>query len=76
MQGFPKIKLSSCILLRNYTERPEGLKTNFQYLSKFDVKKTQKKIKEYLKADFKIKKYDNPYGEKGLSEKIVETLTK
>ena len=63
-----------CIVLRYATERQEGLKTNFQYLSKLDVEKTKEKIKEYLSKDFKIKKYSNPYGEKGVSKKVVEVL--
>jgi len=60
-----------CIILRNATERPEGLDFNFQYLSKLDVEKTKSKIQEYLNPNFKIK---NPYGEIGVSEKIVEIL--
>ena len=63
-----------CVVLRMATERQEGLKTNFQFLSKLDVKKTKNKIKEYLSDNFKIKKYKNPYGEFGVSKKIVEEL--
>jgi len=62
------------IILRMNTERPEGLESNFQYLSKLNVEETKKKIKEYLSKDFKVKKFKNPYGEKGVSEKIVELL--
>jgi len=65
-----------CIVLRYATERQEGLKTNFQFLSKLNVKKTKEKIKEYLSPDFKIKKYSNPYGEKGVSKKVVEVLNR
>jgi len=63
-----------CVVLRMATERQEGLKTNFQFLSKLDVERTKEKIKEYLSKDFKIKKYFNPYGEKGVSKKVVEIL--
>ena len=63
-----------CVILRNSTERPEGLKTNFQFLTKLDVEKSKEKIKEYLSKDFKIRKYSNPYGKKGLSKKIVDVL--
>jgi UDP-N-acetylglucosamine 2-epimerase (non-hydrolysing) len=63
-----------CVILRNSTERPEGLETNFQFLTKLDVGKSKDKIKEYLSKDFKIEKYDNPYGKKGLSKKIVDVL--
>jgi len=63
-----------CIIMRNTTERPEGLKTNFQFLSKFRVEETKIKIKEFLSSDFKVIKSKNPYGEKGLSKKIVDFL--
>ncbi len=35
-----------CVILRKSTERPEGLKTNFQFLSKLDADKAKAKIKE------------------------------
>ena len=63
-----------CIILRNATERQEGLKTNFQFLTKFNVEKTKGKIQEYLNTNFKIKKFENPYGKIGVSKKIVEML--
>jgi len=62
-----------CVILRMNTERPEGLDFNFQYLSKLNVEKTKSKIQEYLNPDFKIK---NPYGEVGVSERIVNLLSK
>lgn len=65
-----------CVILRKYTERPEWEDTNYQYLSKLDVEKTKLKIKEYTDKDFKIKKIKNPYGEIGLSKKIVDALIK
>jgi len=63
-----------CIVLRKATERQEGLDSNFQFLSKLDVKKTKEIIREYLSKDFKIKKFSNPYGDKGVSKKVVEVL--
>lgn len=63
-----------CIILRNATERQEGLESNFQYLSKLNVKKSKEKIKEYLSKSFKIKKFTNPYGNRGVSKKVVEIL--
>ena len=63
-----------CIILRMATERPEGLVTNFQFLSKLDVKKTKEKIKEFLSKDFKIQDFKNPYGKVGVSKKIVGAL--
>jgi UDP-N-acetylglucosamine 2-epimerase (non-hydrolysing) len=65
-----------CILLRKTTERQEGLNSNFQYLGGLNVKKTKEKIKEYLSPKFKVKKFANPYGKKGVSKKIVEILSK
>ena len=62
------------IILRKNTERPEGLSSNFQYLSKLEVEKTKNKIQEYLSKDFKIKPFKNPYGTIGVSKKIVEIL--
>jgi len=63
-----------CVILRKSTERPEGLKTNFQFLTKFDVEKSKAKIKEFSSPKFKIRSYENPYGGKGLSKKIVDVL--
>jgi UDP-N-acetylglucosamine 2-epimerase (non-hydrolysing) len=63
-----------CIILRKSTERQEGLDSNFQFLSKLDVQKTKDKIKEYLSPKFEVKKFKNPYGEKGVSKKIAEVL--
>lgn len=63
-----------CIILRNATERPEGLNSNFQFLSKLEVEKTGEKIREYLSDRFKVKKFNNPYGKRGVSKKIVGIL--
>ena len=63
-----------CVILRYSTERPEGLKTNFQFLTKLDVETTIEKIREYSSGKFKVGKFKNPYGEKGLSRKIVGVL--
>jgi len=63
-----------CIILRRATERQEGLTTNFQFLSNLNIPRTLNKIEEFSSKDFKIKKFNNPYGEKGLSSRIVEFL--
>lgn len=63
-----------CIILRNKTERPEGLKANFQFLSKLEIEKTKSKIREYLNSKFKINRFENPYGENGVSKNIVKIL--
>ena len=76
MQEESLIFRKPCIILRKSTERQEGLKTNFQFLSKFDVEKTGEKIDEYLSKYFKVKGFENPYGRNGLSKKIVEVLLK
>lgn len=63
-----------CIILRKYTERQEGLESNFQFLSKLKIKETKEKIDEFLSPEFKSQEFKNPYGEKGLTRKIVEHL--
>lgn len=63
-----------CILLRKATERQEGLESNFQSLVGVNVEKAKKEIKKYLSKDFKVRKFKNPYGERGVSKKIVEVL--
>ena len=62
-----------CIVLRKATERQEGLETNFQFLSCFEVRKTKRKILEYLNPNFKIMKVKNPYGT-NVSKKVVDIL--
>lgn len=74
MQEESLIFKKPCIILRMATERQEGLESNFQFLSKLDVEKTKEKIKEYLSPNFKVKDFKNPYGEIGVSKKIVEML--
>jgi len=74
MQEESLIFKKPCVVLRYATERQEGLTTNFQYLSKLNVEKTKAKIREYLSSDFKIEDFKNPYGEKGVSKKIVGVL--
>jgi len=65
-----------CIILRNVTERQEGLSTGINFLTKLDVEKTKEIIKEIEENKLKIKNFENPYGKKGLSKKIVELLLK
>lgn len=74
MQEESLIFKKPCIILRMATERPEGLESNFQFLSKLNVEETKEKIKEYLSPKFKVKDFKNPYGEVGVSKKIVEIL--
>ncbi|MBT4258080.1 UDP-N-acetylglucosamine 2-epimerase (non-hydrolyzing) [archaeon] len=65
-----------CILFRKATERQEALETNFQFLSGLKVKESKKKIQEYLNPKFKPLPIKNPYGEVGLTKKVVEVLKK
>jgi UDP-N-acetylglucosamine 2-epimerase len=74
MQEESLIFKKPCVVLRMKTERQEGLKTNFQFLSKLDVDKTRGKIKDYLSPKFRIKPFKNPYGEEGVSRRIVDKL--
>ncbi|HOW36932.1 MAG TPA: UDP-N-acetylglucosamine 2-epimerase (non-hydrolyzing) [Candidatus Pacearchaeota archaeon] len=64
-----------CIILREKTERQEGLQTGINFLTKLDVEKTKKIIEDIENNKLEIKKFDNPYGEKGVSKKIVKILS-
>jgi len=61
-----------CLILRNRTERQEGLASGINFMT-LNVAKA-KKIIEKLEKGIKIKKFKNPYGEIGVSKKIVELL--
>ncbi len=76
MQEESLIFQKPCIILRMNTERQEGLKSNYQYLSRLDVKKTKEKIKEYLSEEYRVEDFKNPYGKIKVSEKIIEILNK
>ena len=64
-----------CIILREKTERQEGLKTGINFLTKLDVEYSRKIIK-MLEGGFKIPKFKNPYGDGKASKRIVDYLTK
>lgn len=74
MQEESLIFKKPCILLRKATERPEGLSTNFQFLSGLDVEKAKDKIREYLSPKFRTINFNNPYGNVGVSKKVLEIL--
>ena len=63
-----------CVLLRKRTERQEGLKTGINFLTKLKIGYAKEKIKKIESGRIKVKKLKNPYGEKGLSKKIVDIL--
>lgn len=65
-----------CIIIRKKTERQEGLFSEINFLSKINVKETKKIIEKIENNKLKIKKFKNPYGEKGLSKKIIDELLK
>jgi UDP-N-acetylglucosamine 2-epimerase (non-hydrolysing) len=63
-----------CLLLRDRTERPEGLETGINFLTKFDVDYSRKLISDIENDRLKIEEFENPYGEVGVSKKIVRML--
>jgi len=62
-----------CMIMRMKTERVEGLKTGINFLTKLNLEYS-KKVIEMLEGGFKIPKFTNPYGEPGVSEKIVKII--
>ncbi len=63
-----------CIILRKKTERIEGLGTGINFLTGLDVEKTKNIIKKLERTKIKHLKFKNPYGEKGVSKKIIDLL--
>jgi len=61
-----------CLVLRKKTERQEGLSTGLNFIT-MDVAKGKEVIKR-LETNIEIKDFKNPYGEKGVSKKILEIL--
>jgi UDP-N-acetylglucosamine 2-epimerase len=64
-----------CVILRKRTERQEGLETGINFLTGLDVEKSRKIIGDIESNRIKIKNFKNPYGERGVSKKIVSLLT-
>jgi UDP-N-acetylglucosamine 2-epimerase len=58
-----------CVILRNRTERQEGLKTGLNFLT-MDIGEARETIKMLERG----KGIENPYGEKDVSKKISEIL--
>ena len=63
-----------CILLRKRTERREGLLTGINFLTRLNLGYAKKIIEDIEKGRIKVKKFKNPYGNRGVSKKIVEGL--
>ena len=61
-----------CLILRNITERQEGLGTGLNFLT-MNIEEG-KQIIEKMEKGIKIKNFENPYGKWGVSKKIVERL--
>ena len=63
-----------CVILRKRTERQEGLSTGINFLTRLNFNYSKKIIGEIENDNKKVKKFENPYGKKGLSKKIIEIL--
>jgi len=63
-----------CILLRKRTERTEALETGINFLTGMNVKYALRKMDEVLDEDWKPPRFHNPYGERGVSKKVVKTI--
>ena len=63
-----------CIILRKRTERQEGLSTGINFLTKLNVNYSKDVIERIESNKLKIKDFKNPYGEVGVSKKIVDIL--
>jgi UDP-N-acetylglucosamine 2-epimerase (non-hydrolysing) len=61
-----------CLILRNRTERQEGLITGLNFLT-MNIEEG-KGIVQRLEEGIKIKNFNNPYGEIGVSKRILEIL--
>jgi len=62
------------LVMRKFTERQEGINTGINFLTELDLEYSKKLIKKFESGKFKIPKFKNPYGEPGVSKKIVDKL--
>ena len=65
-----------CVILRKRTERQEGLKTGVNFLTGVDTKLGKMAIENIENDKIKVQNFENPYGKAGLSEDIVNFLSK
>jgi len=65
-----------CILLRKNTERKQGLKTGINFLTKLNINYAEKIINKVLSKNYTLPNFKNPYGEPGVSKKIIDILVK
>jgi UDP-N-acetylglucosamine 2-epimerase (non-hydrolysing) len=64
----------SCVILRDRTERQEGLDSGINFLIRFDKEYFNKVVKDIETGKVDMKNFKNPYGERGVSKKILEIL--
>lgn len=62
-----------CVLMRERTERQEGLKTGINFLCGADAEKAWAAIKK-IEGGIRIKKFKNPYGDGTAAKKIIAIL--
>lgn len=63
-----------CVILRKRTERQEGLGTGINFLTHLDREYSKRTIEKIEKKEIKVKKFKNPYGDTGVSRRIVKML--
>ncbi len=63
-----------CIILRKRTERQEGLDTGINFLTGLNTNYSKRLIRDIENGKIKARKFKNPYGERGISRKILEIL--
>ena len=63
-----------CVILRHVTERQEGLHSGINFLTKLDVGMTRKLISRIEAGKVDVKDFVNPYGEVGVSERVLRVL--
>ena len=63
-----------CVLLREKTERQEGLSTGINFLTKLNYWYSKKIINDIENNKIKVHNFENPYGKEGVSKKIIEYL--
>lgn len=64
-----------CILLREKTERDEGLKSGINFLTKLNVHYAKSLIEKIEDKDLKISSFSNPYGDGKAAKRIVDYVT-
>jgi UDP-N-acetylglucosamine 2-epimerase (non-hydrolysing) len=63
-----------CLLLREKTERQEGLRTGVNFLTRLNVDYAKKIIERFESYEFKTPTFKNPYGDGRAAERIINYL--